>query len=112
MRRMLLAFAGALLLTGVLAAPSLSAGKSVEVGDNYFVRDAGHATVTIRKGAALTWKWTGHAPHNVTVKTGPVKFHSVTQKSGSYAHKFTTAGSYNIYCTIHGPIMSMKVVVK
>ncbi len=113
MRRLLLALAGAVLVTGALAAPSLSAGKSVEVGDNYFVRDAGHATVAIKKGLSLSWHWTGMHPHNVTVLSGPAKFHSATLMHGaSYTHKFTRAGTYNIYCTIHGKKMSMKVTVK
>ncbi len=113
MRRLLLAVVGAVLLTGALAASSLGAAKSVEVGDNYFVRDAGHATVTVKKGQSLTWHWTGKNPHNVTVKAGPQKFASATQKSGSFSHKFTKAGTYSIICTIHvGQGMTMKVVVK
>jgi plastocyanin len=114
MRRLLLATAAAVLVTAGLAATSLGAGKSVEVGDNYFVRDAGHATVTIKKGQKLTWKWTGMHPHTVTVRTGPVKFGSAVLKGvgRSYAHTFSRAGTYNIYCKIHGNAMTMKVVVK
>lgn len=112
MRRTPLALAGALLAAGLLAAPSLSAATSVKIGDDYFVRSSGHATVTIKKGASLTWHWTGHAAHHVAVKSGPAKFNSKTQTSGSYSHKFTKAGTYNIYCTIHQPDMTMKVVVK
>ncbi|HEU0317806.1 MAG TPA: plastocyanin/azurin family copper-binding protein, partial [Solirubrobacteraceae bacterium] len=100
MRRLLLAVVGAVVLTGALAATSLGAGKSVEVGDNYFVRDAGHATVTLKKGQSLTWHWTGKNPHNVTVKAGPQAFHSATQKAGSFTHKFTKAGTYSVICTI------------
>jgi plastocyanin len=114
MRRMLLAGAGAVLVAGALAASSLSAGKSVEVGDNYFVRDAGHATVTIKKGQAVTWKWSGRNPHTVTVASGPAKFSSktITGKGRTYSHTFTKAGTYNIYCKIHGQSMTMKLVVK
>ncbi len=113
MRRILLALAGAILIAGAMAAPSLSAGKSVEIGDNYFVRDAGHATVTIKKGKSLTWHWTGRHSHNVTVSSGPVKFASPTQHHGaSFSHRFAKAGTYKIYCTIHGPQMSMTVKVR
>jgi plastocyanin len=111
MRRLLLAVTGALLLAGAMAAPSLSAGKSVKIGDNFFVKNGG-ATVTVKKGTSVTWKWTGHNPHNVTVTSGPAKFHSKTQTSGSFSHKFTKAGTYSILCTIHAPGMKMKVVVK
>ncbi len=114
MRRLLVATAGAVVVTAALAAAALGAGRSVEVGDNYFVRDAGHATVTIKKGTKLTWKWTGMHPHTVTVRSGPVKFGSavLTGAGKSYAHTFTRAGTYNIYCKIHGNAMTMKVVVK
>ena len=114
MRRLLGATLGAVVVTAALAATSLGAGKSVEVGDNYFVRDAGHATVTIKKGTKLTWKWTGKNPHTVTVASGPQKFSSkIIQGAGKhYAHTFSRAGTYNIYCKIHGQAMTMKVVVK
>lgn len=112
MRRMLLALAGSALTAGVLAAPSLSAGKSVRIGDNYFVRHAGHATVTIRKGESVTWHWTGEHQHSVKVMSGPQKFFSGIKGHGaSFSHTFTRTGTYSIYCTVHGPSMSMRVKV-
>ncbi|MCA1689713.1 MAG: amidase [Actinobacteria bacterium] len=111
MRRLLLALAGTILLTGALAAPSLSAGRSVKIGDNFFVKNGG-ATVTVKKGQSVTWRWTGRNPHNVTVASGPMRFASKTQTSGSFSHKFTKSGTYSILCTIHAPGMKMKVVVR
>ena len=112
MRRMLLALAAAILAAGALAAPSLSANKSVVVGDNFFGAKATHPTVTIKRGQSVAFRWTGHNPHNVTALNGPAKFHSATMMSGTFTHKFTKAGTYSLQCTIHGPIMSMKVIVK
>ncbi len=112
MRRMLLALAAAMLAAGALAAPSLSANKSVVVGDNFFGAKGTHPTVTIKKNQTVSFRWTGKNPHNVTALKGPVKFHSATMATGTFTHKFTKAGTYSLQCTIHGPIMSMKVIVK
>jgi plastocyanin len=97
--------------TAYVAGPALSKTRSVEVGDNYFVRDAGGATVKLKKGARLKWEWEGKNPHDVTVKSGPSKFHSTTKRTGTYSHRFTRRGTYVIYCTVHGSAMSMKVKV-
>jgi plastocyanin len=60
----------------------------------------------------VRWNFEGKNPHNVTVKSGPVKFHSSTMKSGSYKKKLTRTGTYRIVCTIHadqGMLMTLKV---
>jgi len=96
-----------------LAIPALAATKSVKVGDNYFVRDSGVPTITVKKNDTVKWKFQGDSPHNVTVKTGPVKFKSTTKTSGSYSKKVTKAGLYRIYCTIHdGQKMNLRVKSK
>jgi plastocyanin len=86
---------------------ALAATSSVKVSDNYF----SVKRLTIGKGARVTWKWGGVLNHNVTVKSGPVKFHSRTQAQGTFSHVFTRAGTYTLYCTIH-PFMKMTVVVR
>ncbi len=57
--------------------------------------------MTVKKGTKVTWKWTGKLPHNVTVISGPKKFHSATQTKGSFAQTLTKPGTYKIVCTIH-----------
>jgi plastocyanin len=99
-------------LSAAVAIPALAATKSVEIDDNYFVRDSGVPTVTVKKNDTVRWNFEGSNPHNVTVKSGPVKFHSSTKKSGSFKRKLTKAGTYKIYCTIHGNSMSMTLKVK
>lgn len=111
MRKVLvpLAIAGAL---GAAAIPALAASKSVKVGDNYFVRDGGVPTVSVKKGTTVRWKFSGSAPHNVTVTKGPARFKSSVKTSGTYSKKVTTKGTYTIVCTIHGaPDQSMKLKV-
>ena len=89
--------------TGSLAAPATTATKrNVKVGDNYFVRDGAAPTVTIKRDTRVTWRWSADSPHNVTVRRGPVKFHSKTMRTGSYSKLMRRAGTYRIVCTIHG----------
>jgi plastocyanin len=93
----------------VLAVPALAASHSVKIGDNFFVRKGG-ATVSVRKGTTVRWNFSGANAHNVTVTSGPVKFHSPTKDAGSYSRKLTRAGTYKIVCTIHaGMHMTLKV---
>ena len=105
------------LLAGLLAAlltagPALSKRKAVEVDDNYFVREGKPATVTVNSGDRVVWEWEGTNPHDVTVRKGPVKFHSATKSSGTFKKKVTKTGTYKIICTIHKPDMRMTLKVE
>jgi plastocyanin len=104
---MLLAATVAVTAVSITAIPALAATKSVTVKDNSF----SPTSLTIKKGTKVKWTWKGRAPHNVTVTSGPVKFHSATQTSGSFSKKFSKKGTYTIVCTIHAPGMKMKVKV-
>jgi plastocyanin len=92
-----------------LAVPALAATHSVKIGDNYFVKKGG-ATVSVAKGTKVKWNFSGANPHNVTVNSGPAKFHSPTKDSGSYSRTLSRAGTYKIVCTVHsGMRMTLKV---
>lgn len=95
----------------IVAAPALSKRKSVEVDDNYFVREGAPRTVSVKKNDTVVWKWEGSNPHDVTVKRGPVKFRSKVKTSGTYSKKLTRRGTYKIICTIHAPAMRMTLKV-
>ena len=84
MRRPLALLTVAATAAAVVAVPALAATKSVKVGDNYFVRSSGVPTVTIKKNDTVKWNFAGKKPHNVTVKSGPVKFSSKTMTSGTF----------------------------
>lgn len=92
-------------------ATALAAGvKTVKVGDFFFVKNTNHTnTVHIAKGRTVQWKWVGTQDHNVTVISGPAKFHSRTMDHGTYTRKITKPGTYLIECTIHG--FKMRLVV-
>jgi plastocyanin len=105
------------LLVAVLAAlaaagPALSQRRTVEVDDNYFVREDGAPRVTVRRNTTVVWEWEGRNPHNVTVTRGPTRFRSSTRSSGTYRRKVTRRGTYRIVCTIHDPGMRMTLRVR
>jgi plastocyanin len=111
MKKVLVAIA-IVAVAAVAAIPAFAATKTVKVGDNYFVRDGGRPTVTIRKGSTLKFVWRGHSPHNVVKKKGPGgRINSGVKVKGSFRHKFTRRGTYTLYCTIHG-ISDMGLTVK
>jgi plastocyanin len=89
-----------------IAVPALGATKTVTVNDDFFKP----TKVTVAAGTKVVWKWTGHDPHNVTVRRGPRKFHSRTQTKGSFAATPHAKGTYSIVCTVHG--FTMKLVVR
>lgn len=100
--------AAALSAATALAGTASAATKTVSVSDDLY----GPAAVTIKKGSTVTWAWHGQDEHNVTVRTGPVRFASPTQSSGTYSKRLTRAGLYRLYCTVHGAKMSMTVRVR
>jgi len=102
----LIALAIVAAVAAAVAIPAFAATKTVTVGDDFFKP----TKVTVRAGTKVTWKWTGHNPHNVTVTRGPKKFHSRTQTSGTFSAIPHKKGTYSIVCTIHG--FTMKLVVR
>jgi plastocyanin len=90
-----------------LAIPALAASKTtIKLGDNFFKP----ANTSVKKGTTVVWDWTGKAPHNVSVVSGPTKFRSKVQTSGTFTRKLSKAGTYKIVCTIHpGMDLTLKV---
>jgi plastocyanin len=89
----ILASIGVTASVAAFAVPALAAGPKVSVADDVFKAK----TVHVKAGTTVTWKWTGHHPHNVKGKG----FSSKTQTKGTYRHKFTKKGTYHYVCTIH-----------
>src|SRR3954451_9609203 len=87
-------------VAGAVAIPAFGATRSVKVGDNFF----SPKSLSVKRGTSVVWKWSGSAPHNVTVTSGPRKFHSKTQTKGSYKATPHTKGTYRIVRTIHARI--------
>jgi plastocyanin len=96
-----------------------SGSATVTVGNDFFRSDvdgsANPATVTIRAGSTVTWRWgnTGSVPHSVQ-STGTPSFTSSAVETGSgstYQQTFTTPGTYRYNCAIHGDLLTGVVVV-
>jgi plastocyanin len=108
MRKLIiLALTAAILAVAAVSAFALSASPQAKVGDNFFRP----GKITINRGAKVSWKWVGFLPHNVTVRNGPVKFHSGNQVRGNFSHVFTKLGTYFLFCTLH-PKMKETVIVR
>ncbi len=108
MRRVVLIIAAVAALAAT-AGPA-TAGKvvSVELGTSYYAP----AKVTVKKGDKVRFRWNPSFDlHDVNVKSGPQKFKSPLQASGTWTRKFTKPGKYVLYCTQHSD-MGMTLVVK
>jgi plastocyanin len=86
---------------GAAAVPALAATKTVRVDDNVF----SPKSVTVSKGAKLTFRWVGDAPHNV--KGAGINIGNRT--SGSRTVRAKRSGT--LVCTIH-PGMTLKLRVR
>ena len=74
------------------------------------LRDLGFVPprVTVAVGSTVVWTWDdGVIAHDVA---GP-GFHSPAQATGSFRHRFTNAGTYEVRCLLH-PSMRSTVVVR
>ncbi len=92
------------------AVPALAgAPAKVQIYDSLFLNNK----LTVKKGTKVTWTWakTSYLPHNVTVVSGPAKFHSPTQDHGSFSKVMTKPGIYKISSTVDQG-MKMTLIVK
>jgi plastocyanin len=81
--------------------------SDVTVGNNFF----SPATMSVAPGGTVTWTWAaGDTLHQIAfVDNAPG---SPKQSTGTFQRTFSTAGTYNYYCTVHGPaIMSGTITV-
>jgi plastocyanin len=115
--------------------PTPSSGGTIRIvnvgpaGSNAF-RDtvSGNSTTTIKVGDTVQWNFLSSTSHSATSGTCSTSgggyydpydtcnsdgnFDSQTQVSpATYSKKFTTAGQYPYYCSVHGSMMTGLVVV-
>jgi plastocyanin len=88
------------------ATTSAAASRTVRVDDFAF----SPGSLAVRAGTTVTWKFQDSATHNVTVRRGPVKFHSRDIRRGSYSRTLTRRGTYKLVCSIH-PDMRQTIAV-
>jgi plastocyanin len=73
------------------------------------------ASLSVKKGATVTWTNEDSVGHDVTSTGGPAKFKSGASggmaQGDTFKHTFTTPGTYSYVCTVH-PNMKGTVTVK
>jgi plastocyanin len=106
----------ALPLAAVVAAAALGAGPAVagrtltvELGTSYYAP----AKATVKQGERVRFRWNPSLDmHDVNVKSGPAKFESPLQASGTWTtRRLVKPGRYVLYCSQHED-MGMTLVVK
>ncbi|HEY6780676.1 MAG TPA: cupredoxin domain-containing protein [Thermoleophilaceae bacterium] len=109
---MLVVIAAALAVAVGAGVPGASAERAtaartvdVSIGDDFFKP----RKLSVVTGTRVHWVWGGESEHNVTVISGPAKFHSEDQVSGEFTRKLRKPGTYRLVCTIHGFHMRIKV---
>ena len=94
-----------------------STSSEITVTNNAFTPSA----TTVTSGTTVTWTWnscTGDGyggqlctDHSVVFDDG-VRAGSGVQSSGSFASRFTAAGTYTYHCSVHGAAMHGTVTVQ
>ena len=82
--------------SGNAGSGNAGSGNTVDVKNFSFTP----GSLTISKGATVTWKFDDAAKHNVTASGNIFKSPDLSS-GGSYAFTFTKPGTYNYICTIH-----------
>jgi plastocyanin len=54
----------------------------------------------------------GSFQHDVTVVGGPVGFSAPWTQSGVFRHRFTKAGTYRLFCSLHPAKMVQQITVR
>jgi plastocyanin len=90
----------AVCLLALVAGAVLRADQTVEVGQGGSLSFSPNP-VTVSPGETVTWNF--HASHTTTSDspTGPEVWDSGILSTGTFAHTFTTPGSYPYYCFLH-----------
>ena len=70
---------------------------------------------TVAAGTTVTWTWnSGSTPHSVQSQGTPSFTSSATQSGNgkTYTFTFTTPGSYQYDCAVHGSAMTGRILVQ
>jgi plastocyanin len=79
--------------------------NAISVNNDFFAP----ITAQVAVGSTVTWTWaSGASAHNVTFNDGPA---SGDKTSGdTYSRTFSTAGTFNYRCTLHGGMTGSVIV--
>jgi plastocyanin len=101
----------------LLPGTGLADNATINVADNEFQPP----DVTVEEGDTVTWRWVGENPHAVVSPDGgfashpdcgpPPAYQECGTKDDMFAFTFSTAGTFNFFCQVHGFLMSGTVTV-
>ena len=86
----------------------VSRATSTVVGEFQY----GAERVVLKRGTTFTWRFMGSLQHDVTVVGGPVGFSAPWTQSGIFTHRFTKAGTYRLFCSLHPSKMVQQITVR
>jgi len=69
-------------------------------------------SLTVTKGATVTWDNETSVTHNVTFDTQGAPSNTPNFSNGMQTRTFPTLGTYKYHCSIHGGAMSGTIVVQ
>jgi plastocyanin len=72
----------------------------------------GAERILLRRGTTFTWRFQGALQHDVTVIGGPVGFSAPWTTNGVFTHRFTKAGVYRLFCSLHPARMVQQITVR
>jgi plastocyanin len=93
------------------------ATASVDIG-NVFFRSARNASTnpavdTVAVGGTVTWTWTQAGTHGVRFDDPAIPSVPEEAEAGSqHSVTFPAAGTYTYECSVHGSVMSGRIVVR
>jgi plastocyanin len=89
---------------------TIGPGISFQSGHN---GSSNPAVDTVAVNGTVTWTWSGSLPHGVQSMGSPSFTNSAIQTGDgkTYQFQFTTPGSYQYDCAVHGTLMTGTIVV-
>lgn len=72
----------------------------------------GAERVSLKRGTTFTWRFLGKFQHDVTVVGGPEGFSAPWSLTGVFKHRFTKAGTYRLFCSLHPTKMVQQITVR
>lgn len=108
MRRRTIGLTATLLAALLLGGAAHAADARVTI-DNFSFSPA---TMTVERGATVTWANRDDIPHTVTDAGNPRAFKSAPlDTDDTFSYTFASPGTYHYFCSLH-PHMEATVVVK
>ncbi len=86
----------------------VSTATSTIVGDFRY----GAERILLERGQTFTWRFRGRFEHDVTVVGGPEGFSAPWTLTGVFKHRFTKAGRYRLFCSLHPSKMVQQITVR